>query len=175
MPDSSALTIEYAHAAAEIGWSNASVREFLDQRGLSDAEQRALWPRGVRSAARALNALADAEMMRRWAQTPDVRLADMIDARFADNRALKRSVGRLAVSDLVHPIDTLTRTAVTVEQMIALRGGYRARGAFGRWLERRALVLAYSASVLVWLADETPDERKTRAATARLLALIGAR
>lgn len=173
--DIEALSLSYAVAAADIGWSQAAFHEFLDARGVSADLRRRFWPQGARSAARVLNAIADDEMMRRWAGVRNARLADIVEKRFADNRLLKGSVARLALSDLVHPFDTLARTARTADQMLRCNGGYRAVRVLGRWCERWALVMAYSACVLVWLSDETPDERRTRAAIDRSFLFFGAR
>jgi hypothetical protein len=161
--DVTALSVDYAIAAAEVGWSNETLRAFLDARGISALMQKSLWPDGARSAGRALNAYADAAMVRRHASGPSASLVEIMTQRFADNRSFKRSVRRLAQLDLVHPGDTLSRTARTAEQMIACRGGYRTQGGLGHWLELWLLVLGYSACVLVWLADRTPDDRRTRA------------
>jgi hypothetical protein len=173
--DIKALSLRYAVAAADIGWSQAAFHEFMDAQGVSTDMQLTLWPHGARSAARIMNTLADDEMNRRWATASNARLADIVQQRFADNRPLKRSVARLALSDLVHPLDTLARTAQTADHMLVCRGGYRATGVMARWCERWALVMAYSACVLVWLADKTPNEGLTRGAIHHLLAFIGAR
>ena len=162
--DVTALSVNYAVAAADVGWSDETLRAFLDERGVSASAQKAQWPDGARSAGRALNAYADAAMVRRYASTPGASLAEIIAQRFAGNRSFKRSVRRLAQLDFLHPVDTLSRTALTAEQMIQCRGGYRTQGGLGHWLERWFLVLGYSLCVLAWLADKTPDDRKTRGA-----------
>jgi hypothetical protein len=172
--DATNVSLDYAVSAAETGWSNASLRRFLEARGVAADAQRLHWPQGARSAARHLNEVADSEMARRWKAAPSARLSDIVVQRFADNRALRRSVRCLAMSDLVHPFDTLARTAITVDQMMKCRGGYRAASAGGRWRERWALVLAYSALVLIWLADNSPGERNTQASTKWLMRMIGA-
>jgi hypothetical protein len=119
----------------------------------------------VRSVAWELNAIADRKTARRFTNA-GAGFEQLIMDRFEQNRGLKRSVRRLAWSDLFHPVGTLRRTGRTAKVMLACRG--RDAGAV-------RLTLVYSATVLVWLADRTPDERRTRRATRWLLALAGLR
>ena len=127
-------------------------------------------PRGARAFGRKLNATADARMAAAFRDAPATTMTEIVLSRFEQNATLKPVVARLALSDLIHPIDTLTRTAATARVMWACYGRGRG-GPLDRWL----LVLAYSACVLVWLADNAADQRLTRRMVHGALAVIGVR
>lgn len=96
-------------------------------------------------------------------------LAQLLMRRFAENRPLKASVGRLALSDLIHPFDTLIRTETTARAML------RCCGRRDVWHARWRLVFVYSAAVLVWLSDATRGQVRTRNAVHAGLTLAGMR
>ncbi|WP_395646819.1 hypothetical protein [Terricaulis sp.] len=171
LPRRDRAALAHAFAASGVSWTDAAVAQFAVQQGLSVAECKTLWPRGARSVAWDLNKSADRAMQRRWrGETPGLR--EIVLHRFADNAALKRSIGTLARSDSMHPCNTLARTAETARRMILCAGGYRSAPPLGHFLERWLLVFAYSFCVLVWLADDRADQRATRRA---VTLLIGAR
>lgn len=126
--------------------------------------------RGLRDFGRALNARADARTAALFRDAPAPTLGEIVLSRFDQNADLKPVVARLALSDLVHPIDTLARTEATARVMWAAYGRGRG-GAIDRWL----LVFAYSACVIAWLLDKSPDQRLTRTVVRGALAVIGVR
>ena len=153
--------IAFARIAARCGWRAEVLSRFGARRGLSDEVRRQLWPKGVRSVAWELNALADAATRAAFRGNPAARTSAIIVARFDQNRPLKRAVRRLARSDLFHPVDTLKRTAVTAELMWECRAG---RTPLTSW-RRARLVAAYCLVVLLWLADPSLEARLTKRAT----------
>jgi hypothetical protein len=158
--------ILFARMAAEAGWRRDLLRQLCADRGISAAEMRRRWPRGARSVAWELNGLADAAMLDRFEREKADRTSTILLARFHQNRSLKRSVARLAFSDLFHPFDTLRRTAVTARAMWRCRDApVQVPG------HRLMLIFAYSVCVLIWLVDRSPDEERTRRWTLRLLRL----
>ncbi len=171
MPDPAPdpLTLEFARHAALHGWTAGSLRSFREYRDISQDDALRRWPRGVRSLSWALNDYADAGMRAAFCGNADATAGAMIRFRLAQNTPLKASVRKLARSDWRHPIDTLRRTARTVRAMQACAP--IRRGLIARWL----LVLAYSACVIVWLSDGSPDQRATHRALRLCLALIGER
>lgn len=155
-------------AFATHGWTEAALQAFCAQQNISGEQQRDWWPSGVRSVAWDLNAAADEEMMRRWSEGAPSLIA-VFDERFRANEALRTSVGHLAKSDLFHPFNTVARTAETARCMLALRD-LRASS----WRVSR-LVLAYSATVLVWVSDRSAGRTRTKRAGRLFLALVGLR
>ena len=160
--------LAFARIAARCGWRNEALERYGARRGLSAEARKGLWPKGVRSVAWELNALADAVTRAAFRDRPGVSTSTIIAARLDQNRSLKRAVSRLARSDLFHPVDTLRRTAVTAELMWECRTG----GAPPTSLRRARLVAAYSIVVLLWLADRSPGERVTKRAIPLLTSLF---
>lgn len=155
-------------AFAASGWKEAALQAFCDQQGISREQQRAWWPKGVRSIAWDLNAAADEEMERNWPEGAP-SLAAIFEQRFKANETLRASVGQLAKSDFLHPVNTLARTAATARHMLALRN---LRPSF--WRVSR-LVAAYSATVLVWVGDRSEARARTARTSALFLVLVGLR
>jgi hypothetical protein len=126
--------------------------------------------RDLRDFGRRLNARADARTAALFRDAPAPTMAEIVLSRFDQNADLKPVVARLALSDLVHPIDTLARTEATARVMWAAYGRGRG-GVIDRW----RLVFAYSACVIAWLLDKSPDQRLTRGVVRGALAGIGVR
>jgi hypothetical protein len=161
------MTQAFAAFAAG-GWTQAALRAFCEQHDVSEQQRHAWWPQGVRSVAWDLNAAADEEMRHHWRQGAP-SLAAIFRQRFIANEGLRQSVGQLAKSDLFHPFNTMARTAETARHMLALRNMQPTFWCLSR------LVLAYSATVLVWIGDRTEGRTRTMPAGARFLALVGLR
>jgi hypothetical protein len=178
-PDAAAgrpdLVLAFARYAAKAGWSDASLRDFCEQAGVSPQAQHALWPQGARGAGRALNDLADARMLAHYGDRAAGSMAEIIMLRFEQNAEFKTAVGRLARADCWRPFDTLGRTAVTARLMWRCHGHPHPVTAFGEGLDRWLLVLVYCACVTAWLADRSPDLSLTRRTVRVCLALIGLR
>jgi hypothetical protein len=159
LESSPALIIEFAHIAETHGWKPSTLRSFCTANGISPADMRALWPRGIRSVARQLNAQADAVMIARARVLGSSTLSGLILGRFADNGPLKGAVGSLARSDAMHPIDTLARTAQTARAMWQCLGICNPQPGGPGWLRVWALTIMYSMFVLVWLTDRSRSQR----------------
>lgn len=154
----SAERLDFARAFAAVavnGWTNAALRAFCLEHGISEKDSRTWWPRGVRSLAWDLNAAADDEMMRQWPNGSST-LGAIFDQRFKSNESLRASVGHLARSDLFDPFNTIARTAQTSRRMLELRGLR-----LTIWNVSR-VVAAYSATVLVWVGDRGDGSRTAR-------------
>lgn len=155
-------------AFAANGWTKAALRAFCAQHAISERQQHAWWPGGIRSIAWDLNAAADEEMERHWPQGAPT-FAAIFAQRFKANESLRASVGYLAKSDLFHPFNTMARTAKTARRMQAIRGLQAKAWRTGR------LVAAYSAAVLVWIDDSSEAGTRTARASTAFLALVGLR
>lgn len=162
------FAICFARAAAREGWRRSLLLRLCERRGISGAERDLRWPRGVRSVARELNAEADRRTVAYFRERRAEQMAEIILARFEDNRRLKPSVRRLAWSDLRHPIDTLHRTAQTSRAMWRCH----VSGASAGTAKHYRLTLAYSLCVLVWLADRSDGDERTRRLTPVILKLM---
>ncbi|MCX7358735.1 MAG: hypothetical protein NT015_11445 [Alphaproteobacteria bacterium] len=165
--DRQTLSRAFAAFAAK-GWTEATLRAFCNQQSISDEQRRAWWPNGVRSVAWDLNAAADEEMERRWPEGAPSLVA-IFEQRFKSNESLRASVGQLARSDLFHPFNTISRTAETARRMLAL---CKFRPNF--WRVSR-LVIAYSATVLVWIGDRSEGGARTKRAGGAFLVFLGLR
>jgi hypothetical protein len=126
--------------------------------------------RDLRDFGRSLNARADARTAALFRQAAAPSMAEIVLSRFDQNARLKPVVARLALSDVFHPIDTLRRTERTARVMWAAYGRGRG-GVIDRW----RLVFAYSACVIAWLLDNSPDQRLTRGVVRGALTVIGVR
>ena len=160
--------LRFAALAADHGWSRATFERFRQERDIDVSEALNRWPAYERSLAWSFNQIADEAMLASW-QGKQPSLRELMSARFDQNLPYKRAVAALARSDALHPFDTLLRTAQTARRMRALCTPHRA-GRFARW----SLVFLYSAVVLVWLADATLEQRRTRAAVRAAAFILGA-
>jgi len=156
------LVLAFARMAADHGWSLATLRSFCRQRQISDAERRRRWPRGVRSLGWQLNAYADLETLSDWTSNGSPSLYELIMRRFEANEPLKLSVKRLAVSDLLHPVDTVLRTIETARLFWRCRKVRPPGSSLAITVKTGMLVALYSAAVLVWLGDKPPAYRRLR-------------
>ena len=173
--DPNCLAIAFARHASANGWNRNSLRRFCADHGISRNERRWRWPAGVRTLGWQLNAVADRRMLDSAKGAPRASMGEIFASRFAQNRELKPAVARLALSDLVHPIDTLKRTKRTADLMWLCYGGPRSSNRIGRDLDTWLLVLVYSLCVVVWLLDTSSGDRITGRTTRAALLMIGLR
>jgi hypothetical protein len=169
------LALQFAVHAGRGGWSERSLRRFCADRGISEDQRRRRWPKGVRSLGWQLTAVADRDMFVQFAGAETPGMLQIVATRFTRNRDLKPVVARLALSDLMHPLDTLRRTRRTAGRMWQCHGRPRATGRVGREVDCWLLVLAYSLCVVVWLLDRSHDDRSTLMVVRGSLHLIGLR
>jgi len=161
--------LRFAALAAEFGWSRATFERFCSDEGVAPPEAARRWPGGERSLAWSFNETADEAMLSSWRGVHPT-LVQILRARFEQNEPHKRAVAALALSDALHPFNTLQRTSQTAMRMLELCA-LRRSGWFACW----SLVFAYSLVVLVWLADKTPDRRRTDTAVRALSFVLGLR
>lgn len=146
--------------AARCGWSTTTLDIFCRERGIGDEERRRRWPDGIRSLGRQLNAYADAQTRIAFPVDGATPLSAVLSRRFEANEPLKAAVLRLAASDLLHPLDTLDRTASSAVLFWRCHDHTATRAISG--LRIGALVVLYSAAVLVWFCDRPPAYRRLR-------------
>lgn len=167
--------LAFADLAASHGWSAATLQIFCDRNHISAEEQRRRWPRGVRSLAHEFNANADARTLAACDPLSPPPLSAVLLRRFRDNEPHKRAVLSLARSDLLHPLDTLRRTAQSAGVFWRCQDAPLPRSRGGRDLKSALLVLLYSAAVLVWLCDRPSDYGRLRKAIRFIASVLGAR
>jgi hypothetical protein len=169
------LVREFAQLAGTRGWKFATLTSFCAANDISPLEMRGLWPKGIRSVAWQLNERADSAMLDRSGVLGTATLSELILTRFADNESLKTSVRNLALSDALHPLDTLARTARTAGNMwrCLRRPGFES-GDPG-WIRVWGLTFMYSACVVVWLLDQSKSQRAVRAAIDLGVRALGAK
>lgn len=168
------LVLAFAQDAGHNGWHTTAFRRFCFTRGISAEEMHARWPAGVRSLGWDLNHYADNVMCARFDKTGPAPLSKIILDRFADHAPIKQAVRRLALSDALHPVDTLVRTARTAKAMWRLQDRPMPRSVLARQLKIWSLVVLYSACVLVWLADGSISQRPLRKAIHLSVKILGA-
>ncbi|WP_281849548.1 hypothetical protein [Dyella sp. GSA-30] len=169
-----ALVLAFAQEAGHDGWNTTALRRFCFARGLSAEEMHARWPAGARSLGWDLNHYADNVMSVRFDTRGPAPLSEIILNRFNDQTPIKRAVRRLAQSDALHPVDTLTRTAQTARAMWRFQDRPMPRSILGRQFKTWSLVVLYSACVLVWLADGSISQQLLRRAIRLSVKILGA-
>jgi len=150
------------------GWSDAAVRAGIDEIGVSEADFRAICPRGAVDLAVAAHQEGDAQMVARLQQL------DMADMRFRDRVATSIRL-RLEVAgdkEVVRRAATLFSTPHMAAEGAKLMWNtadaiWNALGDTSRdanWYSKRATLSAvYSACVLFWLGDESANAEETNA------------
>lgn|GEM_PF-4798500 len=169
-----ALVLAFARKAACCGWSDRTLRAFCRENAISDVELNRRWPKGVRSLGRELNAHADGQTRAASEASGPRPLSRVLMHRFETNEPLKDSVRRLAMSDLVHPIDTVGRTTTTAALFLRCSDAPPYRSRVELCAQTAILVLLYSVAVLVWLSDKPPTYERLRAAVRLTARALGA-
>ncbi len=169
MDDAVEPVIAFASMAARTGWSRTTLDHFCAAHGISEEERLQRWPSGVRSLGRQFNQHADAATLAHFDRAGPLPLSEVMRRRFDDNEHLKRAVRSLAWSDARHPLDTLARTARTAELMWRCQDRpLRASSVFYP-LRVWALVVLYSACVMIWLGGRDSTLRAAVRVSARAL------
>jgi hypothetical protein len=169
------LVLAFAGAAARQGWSSRTLRTFCEENHISPEERRRRWPRGVRSLGRSLNALADAETLAACDRNSPQPLSSVLLGRFEANEPLKAAVRSLAVSDMLHPLDTIRRTVKTASLFWRCQDPPPSRSSLVQAVKTGALVMFYSLAVIVWFCDSPPAYRRLRRMIRFTLLALGAR
>jgi hypothetical protein len=105
--------------------------------------------------------ISDASMRAAYRLAPAERMADVITERFAQNAGLKPFVKQVMRYDVCHPVQALARMQRTARAMYACKA-FPGRPGIVRLA---ALNVIYTALVFYWLADRSPDNGRTKAAT----------
>jgi ubiquinone biosynthesis protein COQ9 len=169
------LVIAFAELAARTGWKASSLRLFCESHAISKADALAMWPHGIRSIAWRLNEYADSKTLANFEAFGPLPLSEVMLKRFAENEWLRSSVGALARSDAMHPINTLARTASTAKIMWRCQNNAAPDSFFGKRVRVCALVVLYSACVLVWLGDKSLSKSGLTRAVRWSALMLGAR
>jgi ubiquinone biosynthesis protein COQ9 len=150
------------------GWSESALRAGASDIGLSESDVRTLCPRGPVDLAVAAHQAGDAEMARRLEQADlaDMRFRDRVAeavwlrlASAGDREIVRRAAALFALPHLApEGAKLMWGTADAIWE--ALGDGSRD----ANWYSKRVTLSAvYSACVLYWLGDESPDATATRA------------
>lgn len=158
------------------GWTPLALRHALAETGQHPEDAALLFPGGPTDLIAAYCDLADRRMAEDAAplDLPSRRLPDrvrtIIALRFARARPHKEAIRR-ALSVLALPHNAAAATACTARTMDAI---WHAAGDFSAdfsWYTKRASLAAiYSATLLFWLRDTSPDDAATLAFLDRRLA-----
>lgn len=160
------------------GWTTRALRTALDSLGRSPEDAVLLFPGGATEMIEAYCAFADREMIdaAREADLAAFRLPARVRAivalRFERNREHKEAICR-ALAILALPQNAALAATITARTVDAVWFAAGDRSADFAWYTKRAiLAAAYTAAVLYWLTDDSPDDAETMAFFDRRLAGI---
>jgi ubiquinone biosynthesis protein COQ9 len=160
------------------GWTETALRRALVGVGLPAADAPVIFPGGAGEMVETYCALADQRMIAGAAGLPaemrlTARVRAVIALRFAQNRGQKEAVRRaLAVQALPANLRSAVRTAAATVDAIWFAAGDEAAD-FSWYTKRATLAAVYSATLLFWLHDPSPDDADTLAFLDRRLAGVG--
>ncbi|BDU22450.1 hypothetical protein [Dyella sp. GSA-30] len=130
---------------------------------------REIFPSGATEALWFVSDVSDASMQASFLITPAGCMAEVIDTRLDQNRSMKRFVKRVMQYDLLHPFQALARMQRTARVMYACVSPHK-RASFPGLV---SLNLFYTALVFLWLIDGSPNDKRTKTATARAMRMLG--
>ena len=130
---------------------------------------REIFPTGATEALWFVSDVSDASMRAPFLITPAHGMAEVIDMRLDQNRSMKRFVRRVMQYDLLHPFQALARMQRTARIMYACLSANK-RVSF---LALVSLNLFYTTLVFLWLIDRSPNDKRTKTATARAMRMLG--
>lgn len=173
MIDEEALRLELARRAAEHvvfdGWSEAALRAAASESGTDLGFARGLFPKGGVDLARAFHRWGDRELLSRWPEriTGNLRYRDKVaeavmmrlEIVAPYREAVRRAAALFALpQNLPYGAEAAWQSADAVWNAL----GDRSEDA--NWHTKRlTLAGVFSATVLYWLGDESPDRAGTRA------------
>ena len=160
--DQIALAQSLVEVTMRRGWSRGALVE-ASQTVFGDPDRwRSLFPRGARDAIWFISRISDASMLAAFQVQPAADMANVIEARFAQNHDLKPFVFRVMLFDSLHPIQALARMQRTARVMMAcLPAGLKRLDR----LSLSRLNIVYTALVFIWLFDDAPMDRQTGKST----------
>lgn len=150
------------------GWSMSAIQMAADEHGLTDADIDRLLPYGVRSAIEIYAAMADDEMVAGFeALSPQpekthLKIRALILKRL-EQAAPHKEVVRKTLSYLAKPDQTKLAAELlyaTIDRMWRAAGDVSTDASF--YSKRATLSAVYSATLLAFLGDDTPDMSKTK-------------
>jgi ubiquinone biosynthesis protein COQ9 len=149
------------------GWTSKALRAGLADAGFDPADLALLFPDGPVGAIEAWCDLADRRMAEELARLDlaSMRIRDRVTTairiRLAQNAGRKEAVAR-ATALLALPQNAVAATRVTARAVDAIWVAIGDRSADFSWYTKRAsLAVIYSATVLYWLRDDTPEAEAT--------------
>lgn len=161
------------------GWTRVALERALADIGADPADATSLFPGGAADMVAAWCDLADRRMATDAAATLageaslTKRVRAVITARLAANREHKEAIRR-ALSVLALPHNAPVAAACTARTVDAIWHAAGDHPADFSWYTKRALLAAvYSATILFWLRDTSPDDADTMTFLDRRLADIG--
>ena len=166
-----------AHVAFD-GWSEDTLKAALADTGVDEAQARALFPRGAIDLAEAFHLEGDAVLAKALAAADlsemrySARVAHAVMLRLEiaapDREAVRRGVAYFAL-----PIHAATGTRCVWNTADTIWTGLGDTSRDANWYSKRAILGGvYSASVLYWLGDDSPDFSATRAFVDRRIANV---
>ncbi|MDO9223773.1 MAG: hypothetical protein Q7U20_08700 [Caulobacter sp.] len=168
-PSRNALAEALVPITATQGWTRAALAQASVAALPGPDSWRDLFPRGAVDAIWHISKVSDASMLAAFRHCPATSLVAVVDERFAQNRDLKPFVRRVMDFDVLHPLQALRRMQRTARAMYQCLGQSRPGPSFATLT---LLNLLYTMVVFIWLFDRSPDDRITRGATRRLMALV---
>lgn len=158
------------------GWSNETLVASGADAGLAPDELRMLFPRGALDLAEAFHLAGDALLAEAMAA------ADLSEMRYSDRvahaimlrleiAAADREAVRRAATFFALPIHAVTGSKCIWHTADVIWTGLGDTSRDANWYSKRAILSGvYSASLLFWLGDESPDFADTRAFVDRRIA-----
>lgn len=155
------------------GWSEETLLAAGKDAGLEPAETRMLFPRGAVDLAEAFHLQSDALLAEALAAADlsamrySERVAHAVMLRFeiaaADREAVRRAATFFAL-----PMHAVTGSKCIWHTADTIWAGLGDTSRDANWYSKRAILSGvYSASLLFWLGDDSPDFEATRAFVAR--------
>lgn len=156
------------------GWTRKALAMGLVDAGMPADEVDLLFPLGVADMVATFCDWADRRMEEAAAGLAETRLSRRVKAvlalRFEQNRAHKEAIRR-AIGILALPGNARVAIACTARTIDAIWYAAGDRSANFSWYTKRAILTAvYSATLLFWLRDQSPDDADTLAFLDRRLA-----
>lgn len=120
-----------------------------------DGQWLQIFPGGLTEALWFVSDVSDGSMAHAFANAPAKAMPEVVAVRFAQNAALKPFVRRVMIYDFFHPFQALARMQRTAKVMFDCLRRRRSPS----FLHLAALNLLYTFTVMIWLADRSPDNR----------------
>src|ERR1700712_5298787 len=174
MPERDAAILAMLPHVVFDGWTKRALRAGVRDAGMPADEAEILFPLGTVDMIETFSDLADRRMEAAAAALPETKLSKRVRAvialRLEQNRPYKEAIRR-ALAVLALPRNARAAAACTARTVDAIWHAAGDRSADFSWYTKRAILAAvYSATVLYWLRDSSPDDAPTLAFLDRRLA-----